>query len=283
MKLDGLQCLLVSAGISFTLSATGSAQETAVALPARVIRVGVLSSLEEPGPNTSQGLYIRILRDAGMEARAVSPEFVKGGGLGRLDLFIIGGGSGTKFNTMLGPEGCDLVEDFVRKGGGALASCAGGYSFVRGHNEALRYLEIANARCVDTENGRWARGKGVVEIEAGNSAKSTLKMFYANGPIWEITNEPGFGLTVPLARFVTEVKKEGDPGGVMAGSPAVLGGTFGEGRFVLFSAHPEFYRNLGNHPLVAQAARWVVRGALRPGETVDWDSVFPDAPASSAD
>ena len=49
---------------------------------------------------------------------------------GRFDIFIIGGGSGTAFNKSLGAEGGKVVQAFVRKGGGALASCAGGYSFV---------------------------------------------------------------------------------------------------------------------------------------------------------
>ena len=39
-----------------------------------IIRVGVLSKLVEPGKDTSQGLYLRILREAGMQARAVSAE-----------------------------------------------------------------------------------------------------------------------------------------------------------------------------------------------------------------
>ncbi len=245
------------------------------------IRIGVLSSLDEPGSNSSQGLYIRILREAGMKAGAVSPGAVKNGALDDLDIFIIGGGSGSKFNTLLGADGCAKVEDFVRAGGGVLASCAGGYSFVRGHNEALSLLEIANARCVDTENGRWARGKGVVEIATDDAATPSLKIFYANGPIWQITDAPGFGVTKALATYVTEVKKEGDPGGVMAGTPAILGGTFGRGRYVLFSAHPEFQEKLGNFPLIVEAARWVVRGPLKPGETVDWKSVFPASPKAS--
>lgn len=261
--------------LPFAVYAEGPAARSGAqdALPA--IRAGVLSSLAEPGANSSQGLYIRILREAGFATAAVSGEAVKAGALDGLDIFIIGGGSGTKFNTSLGRDGCARVEKFVRKGGGVLASCAGGYSFVRGHNEALSFLEIANARCVDTENGRWARGKGVVEIAPGDADSPPLKMFYANGPIWEITAEPGFGVTAALATFVTEVKKEGHPGGAMAGTPAILGGTFGKGRYVLFSAHPEFHARLGNHPLIVDAAHWVVRGALQAGETVDWKSVFP--------
>ena len=251
--------------------------EATAATEAQPIRVGVLSSATEPGSNTSQGLYIRILREAGMEAKAVSGEQVRSGALDDLDIFIIGGGSGTKFNKSLGEEGGKLVEAFVRRGGGVLASCAGGYSFVRGHNDALKYVEVANARCIDYHDGRWARGKGVVELETGDSAKPKLEMYYANGPLWEITDEPGFGVTKALATFSTDIKKGDDKGGVMPGTPAILGGSYGEGRFVLFSAHPEFKWKLGNPPLIVDAAKWVVQGPLKPGEEVDWKSVFPTA------
>lgn len=104
------------------------------------IRAGVLSSKAEPGATSSQGLSIRILRETGLAAAAVSAEAVKAGALDGRDILIIGGGCGTKFNTSLGRDGCAKVEEFVRRGGGVLASCAGGYSFVRGHNEALRFL-----------------------------------------------------------------------------------------------------------------------------------------------
>lgn len=239
------------------------------------IRVGVLSSTAEPGRNTSQGLYIRILRKAGMDAKAVSAEAVRAGALADFDISIIGGGSGTKFNQSLGANGGALVEEFVEQGGGVLASCAGGYSFARGHSEALAYIEIVNAIIIDNKNGRWARGKGNVEIATGLEARPTVTMFYANGPLWQITQEPGFGVTKALGSFQTDIKKKEDQGGVMPGTPAILGGTYGKGRFVLFSAHPEFHWKLGNTPLVADAARWVVRGKLQSGEEITWQTVFP--------
>ncbi len=240
------------------------------------IRVGVLSKAVEPAADTSQGLYLSILRQAGMQARAVSAQQVKDGILDELDIFIIGGGSGTAFNASLGEDGGRRVMDFVRKGGGAMGSCAGGYSMVRGHNEALRFIELANARCLDVADGRWARGSGVVEIAPADPLAPHRRMYYANGPLWEITREPGFGQTVALARFVGDVKKPGDAGGVMPGTPAILGGTFGRGRYVLFSGHPEFQHHLGNNPLVVDAARWVIRGPLAAGEKVEWRAVFPE-------
>lgn len=242
---------------------------------ARSIRVGVLSAHSTPAENTSQGLYIKILKEAGMDAGAVSAQMVNDGALEKLDVFIIGGGSGTAFNKSLGPDGGAKVEAFVKAGGGAVGSCAGGYSFVRGHNEALRYIEIANAVCIDTEKGRWARGSGEVLIAPEGESLTSLKMHYANGPLWKITDAPGFGQMVSLASFATDVKKEGDPGGVMPGTPAILAGTFGDGRYVLFSGHPEFKKKYGNHPMVVDAVRWAARGKLAAEEKINFQSVFP--------
>lgn len=240
-------------------------------------RVAVLSSQEEPGPNTSQGLYIKILREAGFEARAMPAEEVRETKLAGFDIFIIGGGSGTAFNESLGEDGGMVIKEFVRQGGGVLASCAGGYSFASGRTAALRYIVIAQARVIDAENGRWARGKAEVEIVPADGRYRPLTMFYANGPLWEIAEEQGQDRTVALARFRSDVKKEGEPGGIMPGTPAILGGTYGHGRFVLFSAHPEFYKKLGNQPLVADAARWVTRGRLGAEQAIRWEDVFPSS------
>ncbi|MHA3770506.1 hypothetical protein ACXR0O_03095 [Verrucomicrobiota bacterium sgz303538] len=256
------------------LARTVVAADTDVS-PLRPIRVGVLSASSKPAENTSQGLYITILKEAGIDAGAISAQMVKDGALEKLDVFIIGGGSGTAFNKSLGPDGGAKVETFVKAGGGAVGSCAGGYSFVRGHNEALRYIEIANAVCIDTENGRWARGGGEVLIAPEAEALPPLKMHYMNGPLWKITDVPGFGQTVSLARYVTDVKKEGDPGGIMPGTPAILAGTFGDGRYVLFSAHPEFKKKYGNTPMVVDAVRWAARGKLASDEKINFRSVFP--------
>lgn len=260
--------------IDFVLKQAQDVKAADAASPAKK-RVVVLSSAADPGANTSQGLYIKILREAGFDARAINAEEVREKKLEGVDIFIIGGGSGTAFNKSLGPEGGKVVQDFMRRGGGALASCAGGYSFVKGHNEALKYIELAQARCIDYENNRWARGAAEVAITPADNHFAPLKMYYANGPLWEIEKDQGADKTVALATFKDDVKREGDAGGVMPGTPAILGGTYGDGRFVLFSAHPEFHSKLGNNPAIVDAAHWVVRGKLKPEEKIEWKEVFP--------
>lgn len=252
-----------------------SAEPQESAVPKK--RVAVLSVAEIPKENTSQGQYIRILQAAGFEASAIRADEVRDKRLAGIDIFIIGGGSGTAFNKSLGPDGGKIVQEFVRDGGGALASCAGGYSFVNGQNEALKYISIAKASVIDFHDGRWARGKAEVEIAPVDDHYGPLTMLYANGPLWEIASEQGHDRTVALAHFRSDVKRGDDPGGVMPGTPAILGGTYGKGRFVLFSAHPEFHRKLGNQSLVVDAAHWVTRGELGPDEPIRWGDVFPSS------
>ncbi|MGC4006282.1 MAG: hypothetical protein QM811_25450 [Pirellulales bacterium] len=224
----------------FALTTLGYSAEpvgaTAPPVAATKKRVAVLSAAAEPSANSSQGLYIKILNDAGFDARAIAAAEVREKKLAGFDIFVIGGGSGTAFNKSLGPDGGKVVQDFIRNGGGALASCAGGYSFVKGHNEALKYIELAQAECIDYADGRWARGSAEVEIAPEDERYRPLTMYYANGPLWKIVKEQGADRTVALARFVGDVKKQDDAGGVMPGTPAILGGTYGAGRFVLFSA-----------------------------------------------
>ncbi len=284
MRLVAATCFvaIVAAGVpvqaaepSGKAAAVVASAPRSAAAPKR--RAAVLSAKQEPSENTSQGLYIRILREAGFEARAISSEEVRETKLANVDIFIIGGGSGSAFNRSLGPDGGKIVREFIRNGGGALASCAGGYSFAIGQKAELKYISIAHAEIFDAEDGRWARGKGNVEVAPADKHYRSLTMFYANGPLWTIGKQHGSDRTVALARFVGDVMKEGEPGGVMPGTPAILGGTFGDGRFVLFSGHPEFYKKLGNQPLVADAARWVTRGPLEPDEPIHWADVFPSS------
>ena len=266
------------AGLFLLGTGIAIAEEPRTEVPA-ARRVAVLSALAEPRTNTSQALYLRALRDAGFEGRGISAQEVRDGKLAGFGLFIIGGGSGSGFNRSLGSNGCQAVQAFLRAGGGALASCAGGYSFARGQKAELQYMTVARAAIFDAKDGRWARGTGEVDIAPEDDRFAPPRMFYANGPLWQLDPEAGAGAdrTVALARFRGDIHKAGDAGGVMPGTPAILAGTFGTGRFVLFSAHPEFTKRLGNRPLIVDAARWVTRGRLAPDEPIRWADVFPSA------
>ena len=60
-----------------------------------------------------------------------------------------------------------------------------------------------------------------------------------------------------MAKFKTEIAKNGAPEGVMLGTTAIARGRFGQGRVICFSPHPEMTEGLGH--MVERAMRWVAR------------------------
>ena len=118
------------------------------------------------------------------------------------------------------------------------------------------------ARVVDTKHWKGGRGVGELEgtkalgrIEAGREGK--LLMVYANGPLLEAMDVDGLPDVDVLARFRSDMHKNGAPAGVMPGKPASLSAEFQKGRVILFSTHPELTPTFGD--LLARAALWSAR------------------------
>jgi glutamine amidotransferase-like uncharacterized protein len=188
--------------------------------------------------------------DAVLKVLAHQPEFavheVKGeairqGQLARYDVLIVPGGSGSKEARGLGEKGREQVQEFVRKGGGYLGICAGAYLATCDYPWALNIL---NARVLDKEH--WDRGNGKVEIALSQRGREVLgarqdmvSIHYAQGPILAPAHHKGLPDYEVLARFHTQVAKNGAPRDVMPGATAVAAAEFGKGRVLCFSPHPE--------------------------------------------
>jgi hypothetical protein len=118
---------------------------------------------------------------------------------------------------------------------------------------------LLDARVVDREH--WARGNGQVQLRlppAGRSAlghdEETATIYYHQGPLLapaETEQHPDYE---QLASFETENAQNGAPSGVMKGTTAIARGSFGEGRVVCFSPHPE--KTPGRESFVSSAVRW---------------------------
>lgn len=77
---------------------------------------------------------------------------------------------------------------------------------------------------------------------------------YANGPIIkpaELADIPDYET---LATFRTELAENGSPKGAMVNSPAWARSTFGKGRVIISSPHPE--QTAGMDAFVASAVKW---------------------------
>jgi glutamine amidotransferase-like uncharacterized protein len=188
----------------------------------------------------------------------VKGEAIRQGQLARYDVLIVPGGSGSKEARGLGEKGREQVQEFVRKGGGYLGICAGAYLATCDYPWALNIL---NARVLDKEH--WDRGNGKVEIALSQRGREVLgarqdmvSIHYAQGPILAPAHHNGLPDYEVLARFHTQVAKNGAPRDVMPGATAVAAAEFGKGRVLCFSPHPE--ETEGLHKFLLRGIAWVV-------------------------
>jgi putative intracellular protease/amidase len=182
------------------------------------------------------------------------PEFAAGV-LKDYDVVIFTGGSGSKQAATLGDAGRKQVRDFVEKGGGYIGICGGAYLACAGFSWGLGVLDAK------TVSSKWRRGKGPVQIEVtpagqqvtGTPAKQT-EIRYANGPIIQPAGLAEVPDYEPLALFRSELAENDTPKGVMVDSPAWASGTFGKGRVLISSPHPE--QTEGMEGWIVRAVRW---------------------------
>ena len=196
--------------------------------------------------------------DDGFVVRRIGAADVRDGSLAQFDVAIFPGGSMRGQARALQPTGRDAVRDYVRSGGGYVGICAGAYLASNNYDVSLRILD---ADVIDRKH--WARGRGSVPIEFTAQAlaqfevpRSEHPVLYVNGPIYARSEDPELPDFEVLAHYRGEVHKDGVPGGVMPGTPAIVVGSFGDGRVVCSSAHPEQTDGLG--PLVRQLIRAAV-------------------------
>ena len=181
----------------------------------------------------------KLLQAGDIQTHRVDNTLIEAGVLEQFDVFFAPGGSGSVQARELGKKGRDAVRKFVKAGGGYVGICAGAYLASR--SQKRPYLGILNAGIADFD-----RGRDVVTVEltdAGRkllgTAERELKISYHNGPVWG----PGSRLAPAcevLGVFRTEVFPTNRVTHVtMTGAPALLAGSYGQGRIVCCSPHPE--------------------------------------------
>lgn len=186
----------------------------------------------------------------------VTAEDIRKGALSKLDVLIVPAGSGSKQAATLEAKGCKAVKDFVKNGGGYVGFCAGSYLASAGFKWSLG---IINAKVVDFEH--WARGTGDITLKMTMEGKKILgatddivTCSYRQGPLLaggDLADVPAFTI---LATYNSEIAQNGAPPGVMIGTTAIAAGTYGKGRVICFSPHPESVKGLEDY--VRRAVRW---------------------------
>jgi len=201
------------------------------------IRVGVGSRVEVGGGAMDE--FVCIYAGAGavlardvevalnrlaLTYRQVDEQDIRGGGLGDCSLLIVPGGYTARYVDALGEEGFEQIRGFVARGGGYIGICAGAYIAARnvevpGRLSGLGIIEIENER----KAGQGLRTITIVKPEhpVAKGYEGKVNIWYQNGPMMKASQ----GVET-LAVY--------DGGG-----GAIVCSTYGQGKVVIFSPHPE--------------------------------------------
>jgi len=195
----------------------------------------------DEGVSSTKQLFKALEGDASLDASKVSAADIRDGKLSEYAVLIHPGGSARGQGKALGEEGRRKVREFVESGHGMVGICAGAYLACSDHDERLKILD---AKVIDREH--WNRGFGNVDISMTSLGQEVLahekeraEIYYHQGPLLAPAANPHVPDFRTLAKFETEIAKNGAPAGVMAGTTAIALGEFGKGRVICFSPHPE--------------------------------------------
>ena len=212
---------------------------------------------------------IEALRiDGGIEPVRVGPLDIAGGALGRLDVLVFPGGSGSRQYNSIGSGMTGRVRDFVLKDGkGIVGVCAGGY--LVSDSPGYPCLRLVGADTIDREHDK--RGSAVVRVrftEAGRRIFPEMAghehgfIQYHDGPLFAPPGGAGsYGEGEELAVNTSDVHHTGNaPAGMTPGKAFLLAAEAGAGRVFACAGHPESTR--GMRWMVPRMARWAARAEL---------------------
>ena len=209
---------------------------------------------DDSGGHARISVEDKLDRIGDIQTHRVDGGMIENGVLDQFDVLFAPGGNGAIQARELGKQGRDAIRKFVHNGGGYVGICAGAYLASR--SKTRPYLGILNAGIADSN-----RGRDVVTVEltdAGRkllgSTEHELKVNYHNGPIWGPGSKLASACEV-LGVFRAEVFPTNRTTHVtMIGTPALLTGSYGKGRVICSSPHPEATKGLDE--VFRRMVRW---------------------------
>lgn len=195
--------------------------------------------------------------DCGFLVRRIGPGSIRAGALSQFSVVVFPAGSGARQAGGLGEDGARAVREFVRGGGGFVGLGAGLYLASVGYPWSLGLID---GEVVD--RAHWRRGTGRVAIEwteqgralLGEGAAACESLHYRNGPLVAPAGDDARPDLEPLAVFRGEVRAPEPSSVPMTGHPALLTASYGRGRVLGASGHPE--STPGMEDLLRRAVRW---------------------------
>ncbi len=187
--------------------------------------------------------FLRIVNDSPeMELHLVDAKGVQSGELEGMDLLVMPGGSSHWEYRSLGSNGVERLRSYLLGGGRYLGVCAGC---------ALVMDEKTRARLIPW---KWSGAVSrtlfpTIQVNAKGAAALGLKagprtVRYHGGPfMWPSTNVFAGVKTESWATFDAEASMKGRLKVKMYGAAAIVGGTYGKGKIVVSTVHPEYSKD----------------------------------------
>ena len=177
-----------------------------------------------------------------LEVTLINGKDIRDGKLKDLDLLMVPGGSSSKQCKAMGEAGMTEVRRYVAEGGAYLGVCAGYHCALRG-KERIGLFTYRRR-----ENGYG--GLAALRVELTEKAEKVLgipkgnyNVRYSHGPIVRSAPDTAPGdveaKTEVIGIYRASVSPAGQAGVNFFGAPAMLFGTYGKGKVVATSCHPE--------------------------------------------
>jgi glutamine amidotransferase-like uncharacterized protein len=231
------------------------------------ILVGKFDGRGVGGDNASNINKI-ITRSGDMGVHHLGPADMRPEVLKQFDVVLFPGGSGSKQAGSIGEEGRVAVRDFIEDGGGYLGVCAGAYLCSSHYSWSLNLIDssvFTGSREIPGvgKKNLWYRGKTAdIDIELTSQGKGLFPdinpefvVRYHNGPIISPKGLDDLEDYEVLAWFRSETSLWEPQKGTMINTPAIVSGSFGKGRVISVSPHPEATESL--HSIIENSIRWV--------------------------
>ena len=173
-----------------------------------------------------------------IEMTMVMGEDLRKGVLKNFDMVVMPGGSSELEMKSMGPEGVKALQDFIRKGGAYVGICAGFHIALNRPERAqlvpYTYIREAVGHRADVQIDLSKDGAKLLGIKPG---KRFVR--YSRGPI---AKEAAWnkGTCKTYALYTSSVSPLGRAGKSFFNTPALIAGTYGKGKLIASSFHPEY-------------------------------------------
>lgn len=173
-----------------------------------------------------------------IELTLLKGEDLRKGKLNGLDMIVMPGGSSETQMKTMAPEGVKALQDFVRNGGKYVGICAGFHITLNRPERAqlMPYTYIREA----------VGARGDVQIEFTKEAMKTLDLKkskymvrYSRGPVARAA-QWNKGTCKTFALYKSSISPINREGKSFFNTPAMIAGTYGKGKVIATSFHPEY-------------------------------------------